>query len=100
MPVMTTSLSRGMSRLIFFRLCSEAPVILMTFSVWSTIFLQGVPRTPHLVGLVSRCAVHTLPLVSLTIYDSVFVLVHLLFSQTAQTIYCIPDASKGKSVVA
>jgi hypothetical protein len=32
-PVITTSLSRGMLRLIFFRLCSAAPVIWIAFSV-------------------------------------------------------------------
>ena len=37
MPVITTILSRGILRLIFLRLCSQAPVILIAFSVFRAI---------------------------------------------------------------
>jgi len=47
MPVMTTSLSRGMLKLIFLRLCSAAPVILMTFSARPAIILPCQPWLPQ-----------------------------------------------------
>ena len=55
-------------------------------------------RTPFLVGLVCRCAMHTLPLVFPNDIRFAFALVHLHFSQTAQTAHCSHLHEKVKSL--